>query len=52
SLEVLRAQTQLKNSSTHENGYSDKPSYRPLTKFETRGLRLGHGVWDLIFTKK
>ncbi|MBX7021201.1 tRNA (guanosine(46)-N7)-methyltransferase TrmB, partial [Providencia rettgeri] len=24
---------------------------RPLTKFENRGLRLGHGVWDLIFTR-
>ncbi|MEG1203364.1 MAG: tRNA (guanosine(46)-N7)-methyltransferase TrmB, partial [Comamonas sp.] len=26
--------------------------YRPLTKFENRGLRLGHGVWDLVFTRK
>jgi tRNA (guanine-N7-)-methyltransferase len=31
--------------------YSPKPDYRPLTKFEQRGLRLGHGVWDLIFSK-
>lgn len=31
--------------------YSDKPDYRPLTKFEQRGLRLGHGVWDLLFSK-
>jgi tRNA (guanine-N7-)-methyltransferase len=31
--------------------YSDKPDYRPLTKFEQRGLRLGHGVWDLVFIK-
>ena len=30
-------------------GYADKPDYRPLTKFENRGLRLGHGVWDLVF---
>ena len=28
-----------------------QPSYRPLTKFENRGLRLGHGVWDLVFEK-
>jgi len=28
-----------------------RPDYRPLTKFETRGLRLGHGVWDLIFKR-
>jgi tRNA (guanine-N7-)-methyltransferase len=27
------------------------PDYRPLTKFEQRGLRLGHGVWDLVFSR-
>ncbi|MFM7048503.1 MAG: tRNA (guanosine(46)-N7)-methyltransferase TrmB, partial [Polynucleobacter sp.] len=27
------------------------PSYRPLTKFENRGLKLGHGVWDLLYRK-
>jgi len=32
--------------------YSAKPEYRPITKFETRGERLGHGVWDLLFSKK
>lgn len=31
--------------------YTPKPDYRPLTKFEQRGQRLGHGVWDLIFTR-
>ena len=30
-------------------GYSEKPDYRPETKFERRGQRLGHGVWDLLF---
>ncbi len=34
-----------------ENSYCERPEYRPLTKFENRGLRLGHGVWDLIFKK-
>ena len=34
----------------HE-GFVDKPSYRPLTKFENRGLKLGHGVWDLLYRK-
>ncbi|MBW5291263.1 MAG: tRNA (guanine46-N7-)-methyltransferase [Candidatus Ruthia sp. Asou_11_S2] len=29
--------------------YSPRPEYRPITKFERRGRRLGHGVWDLIF---
>jgi len=31
--------------------FSPRPAYRPLTKFERRGKRLGHGVWDLIFKK-
>ncbi len=31
--------------------YSERPGYRPLTKFEKRGERLGHGVWDLIYRK-
>jgi len=31
--------------------YSERPDYRPITKFEQRGLRLGHGVWDLVFHK-
>ncbi|BBP42384.1 tRNA (guanosine(46)-N7)-methyltransferase TrmB [Thiosulfativibrio zosterae] len=35
-----------------EGQYTPRPDYRPLTKFEQRGHRLGHGVWDLIFVKK
>ncbi|MDH5355060.1 MAG: tRNA (guanosine(46)-N7)-methyltransferase TrmB [Gammaproteobacteria bacterium] len=34
-----------------EAGYSEKPAYRPLTHFENRGVKLGHGVWDLVFRK-
>ena len=34
-----------------EGNYIVRPEYRPLTKFEQRGQRLGHGVWDLIFKK-
>jgi tRNA (guanine-N7-)-methyltransferase len=48
-LEVLRAEPLLHNSA---EGYADKPAYRPLTKFEARGLRLGHGVWDLVFRRR
>ena len=48
-LEVLGAEPQLVNTA---QGYATKPDYRPLTKFENRGLRLGHGVWDLVFTKR
>jgi len=47
-LAVLTAETTLINT---VEGYAPRPDYRPLTKFEQRGLRLGHGVWDLIFTK-
>jgi tRNA (guanine-N7-)-methyltransferase len=32
--------------------YVDRPAYRPITKFETRGLKLGHGVWDLVYKKR
>ncbi|OWT61977.1 tRNA (guanosine(46)-N7)-methyltransferase TrmB [Candidimonas nitroreducens] len=48
-LEVLGAEPSLCNTC---EGYAPRPEYRPQTKFETRGLRLGHGVWDLIFTRK
>ena len=33
-------------------GYVERPAYRPITKFENRGLKLGHGVWDLVYLKK
>jgi tRNA (guanine-N7-)-methyltransferase len=32
-------------------GYAPRPVWRPLTKFENRGLQLGHGVWDLLFSR-
>jgi tRNA (guanine-N7-)-methyltransferase len=32
--------------------YAPRPAYRPQTKFETRGLKLGHGVWDVIFKRR
>ena len=48
-LDVLGAEPQLANTA---EGYAPQPAYRPLTKFENRGLKLGHGVWDLVFTKK
>jgi tRNA (guanine-N7-)-methyltransferase len=50
-LEVLSAEPTLANTSAHANGYADKPAYRPLTKFENRGIKLGHGVWDVVFAK-
>lgn len=51
-LEVLRQfDGELQNTST-TNDFIPRPDFRPLTKFEERGQRLGHGVWDLYFTKK
>jgi len=54
-LEVLSAEPLLKNSAPAEHpellGYAPKPHYRPLTKFENRGIQLGHGVWDLVFER-
>ncbi len=51
-LEVLSAEPLLHNSSSQADGYALRPAYRPLTKFENRGLRLGHGVWDLVFCRR
>ncbi len=48
-LEVLSAELMLENTAA---GYAARPAYRPETKFESRGLRLGHGVWDLVFRRK
>ncbi len=48
-LQVLSAEPALRNTT---DGYAPKPGYRPLTKFEHRGLKLGHGVWDLVFAKR
>lgn len=48
-LEVLSAEPLLRNTA---EGYALKPDYRPLTKFENRGIKLGHGVWDLVFERK
>ena len=47
-LEVLSAEPGLVNTA---EGYAPRPAYRPLTKFEDRGIKLGHGVWDLVFRK-
>ncbi len=48
-LEVLGGEPLLANTA---EGFAPKPDYRPLTKFENRGLKLGHGVWDVVFTRR
>ena len=45
-LDVLGTEPSLENTA---DGYAQRPSYRPVTKFENRGIKLGHGVWDLVF---
>ncbi|MFT6047158.1 MAG: tRNA (guanine-N7-)-methyltransferase [Arenicella sp.] len=47
-LQVLAQEPMLANTA---DGYAAKPAYRPLTKYENRGMNLGHGVWDLLFEK-
>ncbi len=47
-LEVLSAEPALRNTAS---GYANRPEARPETKFERRGLALGHRVWDLVFEK-
>lgn len=49
-LEVLSATSGLENTAGVGN-YAPRPESRPLTKFEQRGERLGHGVWDLLFRR-
>jgi tRNA (guanine-N7-)-methyltransferase len=51
-LDVLSAEPTLANTAATADGYASKPDYRPLTKFENRGLKLGHGVWDLVFKRR
>src|SRR5260363_139228 len=48
-LAVLSAQPSLENTAP---GYTPRPAYRPVTKFEARGRQRGHGIWDLVFRKK
>ena len=48
-LAVMQAAPNFRNTA---EDYSPRPDYRPKTKFEQRGERLGHGVWDIIFAKQ
>jgi tRNA (guanine-N7-)-methyltransferase len=50
-LEIATGCAQLRNAS-HDGGFAPRPESRPVTRFERRGQRLGHGVWDLAFTRR
>ncbi|MDU8418950.1 tRNA (guanosine(46)-N7)-methyltransferase TrmB, partial [Pseudomonas syringae] len=51
---MLDVMTSLENwvNLSQEGNYVPRPESRPVTKFEMRGQRLGHGVWDLMFERK
>lgn len=51
-LEMLSGEQALRNTSDARNGFSTRPDYRGSSSFERKGLAKGHGVWDLVFTKK
>jgi len=48
-LATLEAEPKLANSAP---GYCERPAHRPQTKFEARGMKLGHGVWDVVFRRR
>jgi tRNA (guanine-N7-)-methyltransferase len=48
ALAVLEAEPRLENTAA---GFAPRPAHRPPTKFEQRGVKLGHGVWDLVFRR-
>ena len=51
-MEVMTQAQGFENTSSEgPAGYVPRPDYRPITKFEVRGQKLGHGVWDLIFKR-
>jgi tRNA (guanine-N7-)-methyltransferase len=50
-LEVMAGAASFRNRARAGN-YVPRPDYRPVTKFEERGRRLGHGVWDLLFERR
>jgi tRNA (guanine-N7-)-methyltransferase len=50
-MEMLETNKNFKNTQSAHT-YTPRPEFRPLSKFEKRGNRLGHGIWDLIFTHR
>ena len=50
-LEVLNAEPLLRSLS-QEQAFVTRPAFRPATRFERRGARLGHGVWDLAYERR
>jgi len=51
-MDVMASQSEFENLGSQESGYAERAAHRPLTRFERRGHRLGHGVWDFAFKRK
>jgi tRNA (guanine-N7-)-methyltransferase len=51
-LENTAGEVRLSEDIAEARGFAERPAYRPPTKFERRGLALGHGVWDLVMTRR
>ncbi len=51
-LENTAGPTVLGDGAADCHGFAARPAYRPVTRFETRGLKLGHGVWDIVFARR
>jgi tRNA (guanine-N7-)-methyltransferase len=51
-LENTAGEVRLSEEIADARGFAERPAYRPPTKFERRGLALGHGVWDLVMTRR
>lgn len=49
--EVMQSSSNFRTANPNGEAFSPRPEFRPLTKFEQRGLRLGHGVWDLLYIR-
>jgi tRNA (guanine-N7-)-methyltransferase len=52
ALENTAGEVHLSEDISQARGFAERPDYRPLTKFERRGLGLGHGVWDIVMRRR
>jgi tRNA (guanine-N7-)-methyltransferase len=51
ALEIIDVIKTSDNLTLNTNNFHERPDFRPETKYESRGMRLGHAVWDILATK-
>jgi tRNA (guanine-N7-)-methyltransferase len=51
ALEIIEVIKTSDNLTLATNNFHERPEFRPETKYESRGMRLGHAVWDILATK-